>query len=366
MNFIYERAIIPKQRDLLNDINSAAKRLFAKLDALDPETLSISDYNKNYFGKKLKNLKFYLQFSSYMLAWSLIGSQVSYKKFHFLEYGAGSGLTSLLASEFGLNVIYNDIYEISVKDAKVIAKAIGNEALYYITGDLNYTLNFLKFHQVDCNSVVSSNVIEHIYDVKSFFRKLSLLGTHSLSVVMSSNANPYHPYLHRKFTKKQIKFEYTDRKMEYGHKERDTLKSYRNARKDIINSYLSKKNYTLNKDEIMKLVDITRGMNYLDIHKAVEQCCNTQKFPSSLPHPTNTCDPYTGSWCEQFLNPYDLAKILSNSGFTASVYAGYYGNFSGFTMKPIGKILDIIISSNILNRTSLALAPFYTIYAIKN
>ena len=362
MNFIYQKAIISKQRDLLIDINSAAKRLHAKLTSLDLESLNISDYNKKYFFNKVKNLKHELEFSCYILAWSLIYTNVGYKKFYFLEYGAGSGLTSLLANEFGLNVIYNDIYNISALDAHTIAKAIGNEALHYVTGDLIQIIDFLKSHNIYCNAVVSSDVIEHIYDIKSFFRTLPLLGEHSLSVVMCSGANPFHPYVRRQLIKKQIQFENTDRKMEYGHKERDSLKAYRKTREEIISSYLTKNNITLKKDEILKLLETTRGMNYIDIQKAIEKYNKSQKFPIPQQYPTNTCDPFTGNWCEHLMNPFELAKILSTSGITSSVYPGYYGNFPGFTKRFIGKILDRIISSNILGRKSLVLAPFYTIY----
>jgi len=366
MNFIYEKAIIPKKSDLLTDINSAAKRLHSKLSTLDLNSLNISEYNMKYFGDKLKNLKYSLQFSAYILAWALKDSKVSYNNFFFLEYGAGSGLTSLLASEFGLNVIYNDIYEISTNDAKVIANALGNEALYYVTGDLDYTIDFLKSHHVDCNTVVSRDVIEHIYDINSFFRKLPMLGKQSLSVVMCSGANQFHPYVKRQMIKKQIQSEFIDRKKEYGHKERDSLKAYRKIRQEIISTYLIKNNHKLTHDEIMNLVKTTRGMNFTDIHSTIKHYLISHELPSPLQHPTNTCDPLTGSWCEKLMNPYELAKILIDSDFKASVYPGYYGNISGFTKRTIGKFLDMIISSNILYRKSLAFAPFYTIYAKKN
>ncbi len=362
MKFIYEQAKIPQQLDLLNDINSAAERLSIKLGNLNPDSLNISDYNRRYFFNKLKNLKHEMQFSSYLLAWSLIDSKVEYKKFYFLEYGAGSGLTSLLANELGLNVIYNDIYEISTNDAKVIAKSLRNEALYYLTGDLDYTIAFLKSNNVECNSVTSSDVIEHIYDIKSFFSKLPQLGSNSLSIVMCSGANPFHPYIRRQLIKKQVKHEYYDRKMDYGHKERDSLKAYRKTRAEIIDSYLAKNSLELKKDEVLKLLETTRGMNFIDIQKAIDKYNKFQKFPSPQQYPTNTCDPLTGNWCEHLMNPFELAKIVSASGIASSVYPGYYGNFPGFAKRFIGKLLDQIISSNILGRKSLVLAPFYTIY----
>lgn len=366
IQFIYNSAVLPTQKELLNDINYAAKKLFSKLSTLDVNSLDISNYNKQYFGRKLKNLKRHIQLSSYLLSWSLAESKIPYKQFNFLEYGAGSGLTCMLAKELGLNVIYNDIYDVSVKDSKTISKAIGNEAHYYIQGDIEELIDFLNSNNMELNGVASSDVIEQIYDINSFFRKLPSLGKDSLSLVITCTANPFHFYIRRQLMKSQIQHENQDRKMQYGHKQRDTLLAYRKVRLEIIKKYLTESNNTLNNDVISKLVVNTRGMAKNDIHKSLENFLQTGQLPPKPLHPTNTCDPYTGNWCQQLMNPYALADILTANGFNAKVLAGYYGNLDNIIHRNVGKILDKIISYNKNKQNRLWLAPFYTIYATKS
>ncbi len=89
MEFICNYALLPKDRELLRDINSAASRLFNKLKYLDVDSLNISEYNKRYFGGILKELTYSLQLYSYILSWSLAESDILFNKFVFLDYGGG-------------------------------------------------------------------------------------------------------------------------------------------------------------------------------------------------------------------------------------------------------------------------------------
>ena len=91
-----------------------------------------------------------------------------------------------------LRVIYNDIYNVSVRDAKVIADSVGNPADHYLLGDIDSILDFLKTNSIECNGVISSDVIEHIYDIRGFFENISKIKSNALSIVMCSGANPFH------------------------------------------------------------------------------------------------------------------------------------------------------------------------------
>jgi len=92
MEFMYDCARLPRDQELLVNINSAASRLFDKLRHFDIEALDISDYNKRYFGGILVNLTSALKLYSYILAWSLAKSDVPISRFVFLDYGGGSGV----------------------------------------------------------------------------------------------------------------------------------------------------------------------------------------------------------------------------------------------------------------------------------
>lgn len=362
MQFVYPYSKLPSQPHLVSHIRSAAGKLYTKLFSLDIDSVNLSDYNKRYFGLKMKNLIRSLQLASYILSWSLAGFNKSYNNFHFIEYGAGTGLTSLLAKELGLTVTYNDIYDVSVNDAKIIAESIGNAADFYIQGDMKTVVNFLKSRKMECNAIASNDVIEHIYNIEDFFSEISLIPGDQLSVVMSSGANPCHPYINRKLMKKQVELENADRTKQYGHKERDTLRAYKTVRSELISEYLTESNIRIAEGDFVKLVENTRGMNRDDIFQTVGKYLSTKRLPSPLKHPTNTCDPFTGNWAEHLMNPYHLSDALMSKGFDTVVVEGYYGYLSNPFQRFVGIALDLIIYSNILSRWALRLAPFYTIY----
>lgn len=147
MEFMYSFARLPRNYKLLTDINSAAGRLYKKLKDLDVAHLDISDYSKKYLINHLINLHGTLRKYSYILSWSLASSTVSLYIFKVLDYGGGTGILSLLAKELKIGtVIYNDIYDVSCNDAKIIGQAIGNESDYYLQGDIDDVIKFLRKH----------------------------------------------------------------------------------------------------------------------------------------------------------------------------------------------------------------------------
>jgi hypothetical protein len=161
MKSMFEYTGFPEDRELLMVIDAASQRLFEELHGLDIDSLEISDYNKRYFGAKLASLSPILKKNSYILSWSLAEADVSLDEFVLLDYGGGSGTLSLLAKESGLGtVIYNDIYDVSCRDAKRIAGAIGDEADHYVHGDIDDVLDFLTANNINCDAVASVDVIE--------------------------------------------------------------------------------------------------------------------------------------------------------------------------------------------------------------
>lgn len=361
MNSLYRFARLPENRELLRDIDSAANRLFEKLRKLDINALKISDYNKKYLKSKLASLITNLQIYSYILSWSLAKSNGSFNKFVLLDYGAGSGILSLLAKELSIGaVVYNDIYDVSCQDAQEIARVIGNVADYYVQGDIDDMVGFFEKNRINCDAIASYDVIEHIYDVESFFKKIPTLSNNPMSIVMTSGANTFNPLIRKRLIKKQVDEEYKDREKKYGHKGRDCLRSYLSVRKDMIIKYSKECSKVLTGYEVEELAKRTRGQIEADIQICVDEYLKTKEFPQGPNHPTNTCDPYTGNWTEHLINPYWLAEILAKRGFEARVLSGYYGRSKNLTKRVLGKFLNIFIGK--FERQGIRAAPFYTIY----
>jgi 2-polyprenyl-3-methyl-5-hydroxy-6-metoxy-1,4-benzoquinol methylase len=364
MKFIYNYTHLPKNTQLLTNINSAACRLYEKLKVLNINTLNISDYNKRYIGKKFENLISSLQLYSYLLSLTVDKTEIPKNKFTLIDYGGGSGLLSLLAKELGIEtVIYNDIYDVSCKDAKIIGKHIGNAADFYIQGEIEELIDFVKKRKINCNAIASYDVIEHIYDIEDFFRKIPLLSNEELTIVMASGANIFNPRRRKLIIKQQREAEYFDRQEKWGHKERDCLKSYLEVRKEIISDYIRDANKKLSEKEIDKLAKKTRGKKTEDILECVEDYFKNGTYPPEPKHPTNTCDPYTGNRTEDLFNPYILKKILDNRGFKARIFSGYYGYYKNPIKQLAANSLNRIIG--LLRTQGIRLAPFYIVYGHK-
>jgi 2-polyprenyl-3-methyl-5-hydroxy-6-metoxy-1,4-benzoquinol methylase len=360
MKFIYKNALVAGNRKLLAEINSAAERLFNKLRNLNLNNLIMSDYNKQYFGSKLANLTTSLQLYSYILAWTLSGINKPLKQFIFVDYGGGSGMLSLLAKELGIGtVIYNDIYDVSCNDAKTTAKALGLEADYYVCGDIDETISFLREHKLNCDAIASYDVLEHVYDIESFLDKLPGLSEGHLKIIMASGANMLNKFYTMRVMKKQREAEHCDRKTEYGHKERDTSRAYLTIRKEIIREHAA----SLSETETERLAIATRGMMKPDIIKSVDGYIKTKCLPRPLEHPTNTCDPYTGNWAEHLMDPYRLRNILSQKGFDARIINGYYGCRDNPLYRYAGRFLNLFIST--MRKQGIFLSPFFILYGQK-
>lgn len=357
---MYTFARLPKNYKLLTDINSAAGRLYKKLKELDIVNLDISDYSKEYLRKHLINLHGTLRKYSYVLFWSLTSSTVSLNKFKLLDYGGGTGILSLLAKELKIGtVIYNDIYDVSCKDAKTFGQAIGNESDYYLQGDIDDIINFKKQNTVHINAIASYDVIEHIYDIGEFFEKLHLLSDQPLNVFLSSGANSLNPFKRKALMKQQIEIENKDRVKKHGYKKRDCLKAYLKVREEMIAKY----NKELTNNEVKRLARVTRGMMGPDIYQCVDKYLKTNEFPLEPAHPTNTCDPYTGNWAEHLMDPYYLKEVLLQTGFEVEVLGGYWSPTEKSIKNCLGKFLNIII--HLFKKQGIKAAPFYSIYGTR-
>ena len=358
MEFIYKYAALPNDKTLLKGINDAAFRMYEKIRRLDLNSLNISDYSKKYFGDHIRNLHSTLERYAHILVWAVADNNNNLSDFVLLDYGGGTGLLSLLAKEYNIGtVIYNDIYDVSCTDAREIGSAIENKADYYICGDIDETLRFLMENNIQCNSIASCDVIEHIYDIEGYIKKIKFLGNEStFNIVMSSNANPFNLFVRKSIEKIQIDFEHRNREYKYGHKRRDSLKSYANIRKEIIRGYAE----DLEESDIKRLAKATRGMIEKDIKKAVDIFNQAKNIPKELDHRTNTCDPYTGNWAEHLMDPFYLKDLLIREGFKTDVLTGHYGRSSSFIKYVAGGLLNICIKNS--GRHGIRLAPGYIIY----
>lgn len=357
MNF-FSKAIPPIDSHLLSQISSAFDRLIEKLIKIDLKALGISEYNQMYLSKKISNPTSYLQLYSYLLALSLAGNRRPLNEFSFVDYGGGSGFLSLLAKELGIgNVIYNDIYEVSCRDVKALSIAISSNINEYVCGDIDDLIKFVNKQTISINAICSYDVIEHIYNIESYLRKLPLLSTNSLRIVFGSGANIKNPRTRRVLRKTHLRCEYQDRVKKWGHKERDTLRGYLAARKEIVNHYSPE----ADRNTIDEIAKSTRGLMKQDIEKCVDEYRKTGEISYKPDHPSNTCDPYTGNWAEHLMDTEWLESILKEEGFEVKILSGYWPYSKNIYKRMIKNLLNLGIKN--IGKAGLFISPYYVLYA---
>ena len=361
MSYYYKFATYPERTSIIEGVTNAASILDNKLQSFNLINLDISNYNKRYFGGHIESAetrRLNLTKYSYVLSWALAHIDSPIEELTFLDYGGGHGMLSLLAKQFGIgNVLHNDIYPESSKDAKIIGDSLSIEADDYITGDIDEVISYTKKNRINIDSMGSYDVIEHIYDIENFISKLTKLSNGSMSMFHASAANEKNLRIKRQIKSIHKNFELNDREEKIGRKPTDTTKALIQVRNDIIKDYAP----DLSIDEIRKLSELTRGKIIDDIKQSVDNYINKGILPDKPEHPTNTCDPYTGNWFEHLMNPDHLISKLNQNGFEAKVLNGYYDKSNNRIKRFIKISLNSII--RILGKKGIYFAPFYALSA---
>lgn len=339
-------------------IASAQVRLRHKLVELDVKSSGISEYNQRYLGRHIHNARAILQLYGRLLHLSLGRSSVSLERFVLVDYGGGSGVLSFLAKEMGIGtVIYNDIYNVSCADVKLLSNNFGLPLDHVVCGDIDELISYLRVNSISVDAITSCDVLEHIYDVESHFKRLATLSDGQFRVVYASGANIENPWYVNDITNKQIEAEYKNREKKWGHKERDCLRAYLDVRKEIISDYAP----DLSSEQVEQLSRSTRGLIKSDIKKCVDEYRH-QGNMTYRPDPlTNTCDPYTGNWCEHLMSTRWLQQVLENAGFLAEILVGYYSMSGSLPKKGVKLLLNAAI--RLLGRRGMFIAPYYIVCA---
>lgn len=338
-------------------LQSARASLTERILALDIPALGLSDYNQRYLGNIIANLERFLELQATLLERALVGNPKPLAETIVVDVGAGTGVFSFLALEAGVGtVVANDIYDVSCRDAALIGQALNTPLDHIVEGDADALIAHLQANALKPDALVSYDVIEHIYDVPAHLKKLSVLHHPSLRIVYASTANIANPKRVREITATQRQVESQTREAAWGHKERDTLTSYLDVRRALIREHAPE----LDDADLDRLATATRGLAGADITAAVDtfRADGTLSQPD---HPTNTCDPHTGNWCEHLLDFDDLVRWCADAGFDATVSPGPF-NTCGAPHKRLAK-RTINLALRTLDRSGTKWAPYYILTA---
>jgi hypothetical protein len=320
--------------------------------------LGLSAYVQRYLTEKITHRRSVLQHSGYLLAWALSGHGTRVEDAVLADYGGGTGILSFLARESGVGtLVYNDIYDLTCRDVRLVAQALELPLQHVVCGDIDALVTYLGDHALSLDAIVSAEVIEHVYDIEAFLAKHARLGGRALRVVHATGANAANPLIHRRIRRIHRQAEFTGRSKEWGWKERDANESFLACRRRIVAEHAG----ALRPEDVDQLAAATRGLRQDDILRVVEQFRRDGRISYRPAHPTNTCDPYTGNWAERLMDPAELVQILRRAGFRAEMRIGYWGCSGPAYRRLAAYVLNAFL--RLTGRRALWAAPYYVLLA---
>lgn len=327
-----------------------------KMDAIVPGQITPDAYCRQYLQHLLQHRLFYLHIYAEVLQRLLQHTTLPKEALSLVDYGAGNGLLGLFARHCGFGTVYiNDINSIFVDSARQLAVILHLDIEGYIPGDIHNVNEVLKSHPP--HAIIGTDVIEHIYNLDDFFNQVTILNP-AMITIFTTASNTSNPFKNKQLQQLQRKDEYEGGAPgDYALYGGATTPAFITLRKQIIASAFPE----LTAAELQLLVQHTRGLQKDDIINATAQYCTTKQLPPLLQHPTNTCDPITGSWTERLLTPAEYESIYSRAGFTCTFYNGFYNSWCGGTKGMLLKCANTAIQ--ILGKY---LAPFITLVGIPN
>lgn len=314
---------LPLVDDLSRLINEKGQALFRMNETIPVDELDFPGTTGEYFHKNHNARPFFsIQTAAALLYRSILLSKKEVADIVIMDYGAGVGNLYILAKMIGCKrVIYNDLFEDMTQAAKIVSKHLDIAIDDYITADHLVTLKLLKERNIECDIIVSRNVIEHIYDLKSFYEDMYAYQPNAI-LYFSTTANyhnpgnlMYHKYLHKKV-------------------ERSFCKP---RREGIIKDRFPELSATV----LQQVTEATRGLAVGDLDAALDIYAQKGTLPDPSIFSTNTCDPVTGMWIENLLSKSEYRNILEPIGYQMSFLPAFWDTHYASGWKNVfGKILN--------------------------
>jgi 2-polyprenyl-3-methyl-5-hydroxy-6-metoxy-1,4-benzoquinol methylase len=333
--------------DLSRLINEQAGILYNKILDLPLNNLNLPEVPLSYYQNRHHERKFFsVQTASEQLYRAIILKNKPVDQLVIMEYGAGLGSLFLLAKMIGCKiVVYNDILEDMVIAANIISKHLNIPIDLFIEGDHKETIQKLNENKLECDIILSRNVIEHIYNLDDFYCDMAG-GQKKALLYFSTTANFYNPAMvlfHKKLHKRKEK-------------------EHRLQRCELIKRHFPE----ISKHELENVTRATRGLAMNDLHQALILYKNKQILPDPDIHYTNTCDPENGNWAEHLLPLSDYQKIIESKGYKLTVLPAFWDtHYSSFLKNIFGKTMNFI--TKILGpKGGLRTTAFIYIIAEKN
>ncbi len=289
------------------------------LNAVTVDSISSNAYATQYLQTLLQHKLHYLNIYATVLEKAFAARNNT--EVALLDFGTGNGLLALFAKYCGVQKVFaSDLSEPFLAAAKQLSKAIYIEIDGWVLGDENALINYFSNQHLDI--VVGTDVIEHIYNLDEFFSTLQQINSNIITVFTTASVSENY-FKARQLKKLQIQDELVDSNaFQNGMNNEFAGVSFIEVRKKIIANYQSK----LSNEIIQLLAEKTRGLNKVYIEKAIDHYLQNNVLPKPINHPTNTCDPITGSWTERLLTIKEYRALYLRHDKILLVHYGFYNS----------------------------------------
>ncbi|HAM11216.1 MAG: hypothetical protein A2X05_13200 [Bacteroidetes bacterium GWE2_41_25] len=333
--------------DVISLIRYAVNNLQFKLNSLDINSLEISELSRLSLQKYKENFNFYFSSYSRLLQRAFEKLNSPADRSVFVDYGGGCGLLSMLAKQAGFKtVIYNDINGSSVSDAKLISKEIGINIDHFITGEAEDFVNRIELLNISPDIICAFDVVEHIYDLERWIRTMSRLP--NPQYILMTGANPKNPVITRRLKKLQLISEYKGCENNVRYDDMFLNTSFLEEREKILKIGFPQ----LKEAEVAFLANDTRGLRKEDIETVAQEYLEKGEINYVVGHPTNTCDPYTGSWTERLIDLKSLGTFCESNNMTMEITNSFYSynnkRFLNFVKFFLNQMIKILGQNNLL------------------
>lgn len=328
------------------NLSSIVQSLSDRLQEIDYNQLPISNYNKQYISNLKPAMQYYMKIYGACLSKGFSMVNRSPEKITLVDYGGGSGFLSILAKSAGVGrVIYLDLNPKSVETIQLLKKEIGTGPDIILHGDSDALADWCKNNDIQPDLLIATDLIEHVYDLNTFFKDLSGLNQ-ELQMIFTTASTPFNPYVKRRL----------HRLMDSSESGTAEIPNYHAVRK----SYIEKNYPQFTANETEKWAVQTRGLIYQDIDKAIK----TSQLPI-LEEAHNTCDPANGNWTERILPIKDYRSLISPYNYSLKIDKGFYNtDRKSATSSIICKSINALI--RLSGKAGFLIAPFIFLSCTKH